>query len=190
MGRKKTRSGEQLSLLRKLSQEGKSANYIQNELRQKNLGMRRKTLLLYIRANKKTGVSEEKRKRSIPKKYRKKGQQYLKDMAMIYRASYIIRDIPVHSRISAKNYLGFRLTVFSFDSEDLKKNHKHFKELLEKETSDYLGFKVFENFNWSHRISIEYPVLIAVNNAYRFNNIWIFRVENDGLEVYSKDGRF
>jgi len=189
-GRRITKKGQQLKAIKWYVSRKYKANIIQKKLSERKLGLRRKTLLAEIRSIKKITITKEERIKYIPKKYRKRIEQIrLKELDTIYRVSYIIRDIPVHSRPLKRNYLGFRLQAFSYDAEYLLQNHRHLKQLLVEETNKYLGFKVFENFNWNHRIGIEKPTHIMIINAKRFNNVWIFRVEQEGTEVYSKDGR-
>ena len=191
-GRKITRKGQQLKAIKWYVSRKYRVNVIQKKLSGRKLGLRRKILLSEIRSIKKIKITKEKRIRYIPKKYRKKiiaEQLRLKELDMIYRVSYIIRDIPVHSRPLKRNYLGFRLQAFSYDAEYLLQNNRYLKQKLIEETNNYLKFKVFENFNWSHKIGIEKPTHIVITNAKKFNNVWIFRVEQEGIEVYSRDGR-
>lgn len=191
-GRRITRKGQQLKAIKWYISRNYKVNIIQKKLTERKLGLRRKTLLSEIRSIKKIKITKEKRIKYIPKKYRKEiimEQIRLKELDTIYRVSYIIRDIPVHSRPFKRNYLGFRLQAFSYNAEYLLQNNQYLKQLLVEETNKYLKFIVFENFNWNHKIGIEKPTQIVITNAKRFNNVWIFRVEQEGIEVYSRDGR-
>ena len=186
----------------KIIREGVISGYtttrIQNELRVKGLGLRRKVLLQEVRSIKGLSGFKEIREKYIPKKYRKErivGQVKLKEIEKIYRMSFIIRDIPLHSTTLRRNYLGFRLNAFSVNRSYLLENERSLKQILKNETNKYckryygLG-NIFENYNWSHRVNIENPTEIIFTNALRKNNTWIFRVEKEGIEQYSTDGRF
>ena len=191
-GRKITKKGKQLKAIKWYVSRNYNTSVIQKRLSERKLGLRRKILLSEIRSLKKKVIKKEERMKYIPKKYRKKiirEQIRLKELDTIYRASYIIRDIPVHSRPLKRNYLGFRLQAFSYNVEYLIQNHRYLKQILVQETNEYLKFSVFENFNWNHKINIEKPTSIIISNAKRFNNTWIFRVEREGIEVYSRDGK-
>ena len=217
LGRKIGKKAKQLKAIKWYVARDFSSIQIQKKLQERKLGLRRKTLLNEIRTIKRTTtktvlvkgklrkvtivkdikVSERKRKMSIPKKYRKKPkikvEKWIDRGLMrdkIYRTSLIVQDIPVHSRPMKRNYLGFRLQAFSLDKDYLIQQYSYLRSILIKEANEYLGFNVFENFNWNHKVlGIERCILIPVSNADRFNNIWIFRVEIEGSEIYSKDGR-
>ena len=214
IGRPKEKKTKQVTAIRWYVKRGYSAKKIQKKLQEKNLGLRRKTLLTQIRIMKgtstKTIIEDGKRKKvsiykrieprlpkkSIPKKYRKKEEIKKKWIDrglaedMIFRTSIILQDIPVHSKPFKPNYLGFRLQAFSLNKEYLLNQYNSLKNILIKESNKYLTFKCFENFNWNHKIlGIERCALIPIRNARRFHNIWIFRVEKEGIEIYSKDGR-
>lgn len=191
LGRKLGKKSRQLKFINWYVARGFSSRQIQKGLRKRNLGLRRKVLLHEIRLIKETRVSEEARKRAVPRKYRKKPPVFPPPkIDKIYRTSIILQDIPVHSRPMKRNYLGFRLQAFSLNKEYLIQQYRYLKEILMRETNKYLGFVAMENFNWNHRVlGIEKCVLILVSNANRLHNIWIFRVEKEGSEIYSRDGR-
>ena len=215
LGRKIGKKTKQLKAIKWYVSRNFSSRQIQEGLKKRDLGLRRKNLLSQIRIIKGTTtktiiVKGEKKKisvykkieirlpeKSIPKKYRKKPKIKIEkwiDRGLmrdkIFRTSIILQDVPVHSKPFKQNYLGFRLQAFSLDKEYLTQQYEYLKKILIRETTEYLQFKVFENFNWNHKIlGIEKCVLINVSNANRFHNIWIFRVEKEGSEIYSKDGR-
>ena len=190
LGRPKEKKAKQLDAIRWYVSRKFSSRQIQKKLRKRGLGLRRKTLLHEIRIIKDVKVTKEERERAIPKKYRKPIFLVPPEIDRIFRTSIILQDIPVHSRLMKRNYLGFRLQAFSLDKEYLIQQYRHLKDILMKETNKYLGFVAMENFNWNHRVlGIEKCVLIPVSNTRRFHNIWIFRVEKEGSEIYSKDGR-
>ena len=212
MPRKLSRKTRQQRTIKKFIRKGYSSRQIQKELRKQDLGLRRKTLLREIRVVKfsKTKIVkgkkvtiwkkpksyEERAKKGVPIKYRKKVKvKRLKELDKIYRMSLIIRDIPLHSKPYARNYLGFRLNCFALTKEELINAKRGLKLRLEKETNKYTGAlyslrDIYENPHWTHKISVEYPVQILVSNASRFHRSWQFRVEKEGREEYSKDGRF
>lgn len=75
MKRKKGVSPKQVERIRELSKEGKSANQIQKNLSREGLGLRRKTILKYIRKSKHQ-KSKANTAKYTPRKYRKKGATY------------------------------------------------------------------------------------------------------------------
>lgn len=203
LDKKVTRKRQQAKIIRERVLQGISTTEIQKELSSKGIGIRRKTLLKEVRAIKGLKESEVKRGKYIPKKYR--GQKKIisdrdytvkeKDISKIYRMSFIIRDLPLHSTTLARNYLGFRLTAFSFSRSYLLENEKFLKDTLIDETNKYCKKyyslrDIFENFNWNHRIYIENPTEIIYGHAENLNSIWMFRVEKEGKEQYSTSGRF
>lgn len=196
--KKVTQKRQRAKIIRTGVISGKSSNQIQNELRVYGLGLRRKVLLQEIRAIKGIAGYKKEREKYIPKKYRKErglGQVKFKDIEKIYRMSFIIRDIPLHSTTLRRNYLGFRLTAFCISKDYLLQNEQHLKDTLKKETNIYCKTyysltNIFENYNWNHRIFIESPTEIIMSNAKRLTNSWVFRVEKDGVEQYSREGRF
>lgn len=196
IGRPKEKKTKQLIAIKGYLKKGYSTTKIQKRLSKRKIGVRRKVLLREVRLIKGIKISKEKRLRAIPKKYRKPKVKVVKKWVdrvkvdVIFRVSYILQDIPVHSRPFQRNYLGFRLQAFSLDKEFLKQQHKNLKEILIKETNRYLGFNCMENFNWNHIIlNMESPTAISLHGALRFHNTWIFRVESEGRELYSRDGR-
>ena len=194
IGRPKEKKTKRLIAIKNYMKKGYSSRKIQKRLSKRGLGVRRTKLLHEMRLIKGTKVTKEERLRAIPKKYRKpKVKKKWVDKVkvdVIFRVSYILQDIPVHSKPFRRNYLGFRLQAFSLDREFLKQQHRTLKDILVRETNKYLGFKCMENFNWNHVIlNIESPTPISIHGALRFHNTWIFRVEREGRELYSKDGR-
>lgn len=165
-----------------------SANQIQKQLRAKGLGIRRKVLLEEIRVIKKKKITPEKRKKHIPKKYREKPKRIIiREPTTLFRVSYIITDIPVHSKPFKRVYLGFRLTAFSISSDFLISRHDYLKRLLVKLSNEYLGSDILGWENYDVTIGIERPTRILVSQ--NLNGVWIFRVEQEGSEIYSRSGR-
>jgi len=189
---------KQLKIIRSSVLAGKTGKEILKELRSQKLGMRTQTLYDEIRSYKGLKPSDKKVKK-------KTKQQKLRvqdiDFDIIYRMSFIIRDVPLHSRVLARNYLGFRLTAFSYDKKYLEQNEKYLAgkllELASKYCATRYGLKdITENENWVRyrtkydMTNIENPVEVAFNEAKRYNNRWIFRVEKDGVEQYNDEGSF
>jgi len=196
LGRKRGIQTKRLIAIKNYLKRGYSTTKIQKRLSKRKLGVRRKVLLQEVRLIRGIKISEEKRLRAIPKKYRKPEVKIIKKWVdrvkvdVIFRVSYILQDIPIHSKPFKRNYLGFRLQAFSLDKEFLKQQHNILKDILIRETNKYLGFKCMENFNWNHVIlNIESPTAISIHDALRFHNTWIFRVEKEGRELYSRSGR-
>lgn len=189
---------KQLKIIRSGVLSGKTGKDIQIELREQKLGMRTKTLYDEIRSFKGLKPSDKKVKK---KTKQEKLNISDKDFDIIFRMSFIIRDVPLHSRVLARNYLGFRLTAFSYDKKYLEQNEKYLATKLLELASKYAYSKyslkdITENENWvRYRTKydmtfIESPVEIVWNHAKRYNNKWIFRVEKDGVEQYSDEGSF
>ena len=200
-----TKKRQRAKIIREGVISGYTSKRIQNELRVMGIGLRRKVLLQEIRSIKGLPQYKKSNIKFTPKKYRKEGKEKiigvggeqvkLKELDKIYRMSFIIREIPLHSTTLKRNYLGFRLNAFSISKDYLLDNERYLKTQLKRETNKYCKTfyglsNVYENFNWSHRINIENPTEIIMMNALRKNNTWIFRVEKEGLEQYSTDGSF
>jgi len=181
------RKREQRKAIESYVEKGYSSNKIQKLLREQNLGLRRKTLLSEIRSVKKVQITPEKRQKAIPKKYRKKLiPPPIKELIELYRVSYIIPSIPIHSRPFKRVYLGFRINAFSNRKRHLLREHERLRRLLIQETSRYLGSNVLEWNNWYVTVGREYPTIVFVSR--NLNNMWIFSVEQEGKEKYSRSG--
>ena len=181
------RKREALKKIKSFIEKGYSANRIQKELKKLNLGVRRKVLLEEIRTIRKIEITTEKRKKSIPKKYRE--PEIIippKKITELFRVSYIIPSIPVHSRPFKRRYLGFRLNAFSLNRNKLLNNHDRLKTLLIKLTSEYLGSDVTEWNQWDVSVGREFPVIVFVSK--NLNDMWFFAVEDEGKEIYSRSG--
>lgn len=190
-------------IIREMVFQAKTTTEIQNELKSKGLGIRRKTLLSEIRAIKGYRLTDKERKKHIPKKYRKKekvtesfGGLEPEKLQTIHRMSLILRDLPLHSTTLARNYLGFRLTAFSLSESYLMEKKKELKQILIDETNKYTykyyGLKdIFDSeyTNWSRKVNIEYPTEIITYKT-NLNNTWVFVVEKEGHELESNYGVF
>lgn len=184
---KHKRKRETRKALESYIKKGYSANKIQKLLQKRKLGIRRKVLLSEIRSIKKIQIKPEKRIKHIPKKYKKKiFAPPVRELVELYRVSYIIPSIPVHSRPFKRVYLGFRLNVFSDNKKRLLNEHERLRNLLIELTSQYLGANVKEWNNWTVSIGREYPNIVFVSR--KINNTWIFAVEKEGSEQYSRSG--
>lgn len=175
--------------VKKLSKTKYSANKIQKILQKEGLGIRRKALLAELRYFRKKEITKEKRVKAIPKKYRKPiivKPIPIKELIELYRVSYIIPSIPVHSRPFKRRYLGFRLNAFSINKRKLLNNHTRLRRLLIELTSQYLRADVLNWNNWYITVGREYPTITFVSR--KLNNVWIFSVEQEGKEQYSKSG--
>lgn len=162
-----------------------SANEIQRRLKERGLGVRRKRLLAEVRSIKKIEITPEKRIKHIPKKYREKYIPPLPLIGEIYRVSVIIPSIPVHSRAFRRNYLGFRLTAFSYSRKLLYDKIRELKIRLIEKAGSFIKSKAYiEEFF----IGVEYPVLISVSNPKFLNGKWFFAVEKEGKEQYGESG--
>lgn len=181
-----------------LVSKGYSANKIQRELQKENLGFRRQKLLLEIRLmkNQEHKLTPEKRQewkeRYTPKKYRKPeaGKIGIREKDKIYRMNIVISDVPVHSTPLNRNYLGFRLTAFSYSSADLNSQYLQLKQILIRLTSEYLGYDILDWENYDCYVGKESPVMMNVSNAHSLNGTWLFKVERNGNGVYENNGTF
>lgn len=166
--------------------EGYSGNKISKMLRKDGLGVRNKALYQEIRSIKKTEVSKEKRKRSIPKKYREQKKiSKAEPIGKIYRGSMIISSVPLHSRPFNRKYLGFRLNVFSHSKEQIRRSLAYMKNQFVSFVTDYLGSSIYAK---EQTIGYEPPTQIYVNNPQKFDGTWIFSVEENGKTEKAKDG--
>ena len=194
MPRKLTKRTASFRQVEDLVKKGYSANKIQKELQNQKLGFRRQKLLLEIRLIKNLEHTltiekrQEMRQKYTPIKYRKEfgGGQYPKKENKLYRMSFIIQDVPVHSTPFRRNYLGFRLNVFHINPEYLKYHSRNFKDILLRETSNYLGYDICDWENFDCYIGTESPTQINANLT--LSGKWVFSVERDGKELYSKNG--
>lgn len=188
MGRYRSRTTIQREVLEKYINKGYSTNRIQKLLSASGHGVRRKILLNEIRIIKGSKVSDIKKQRSVPKKYRKRGGSSLPS-GRIYRVSLILNDVPIHSKPFKRNYVGFRLQCFSINQKYLMDNMRVFREILIKEVEQYIGYSSSEWwFSNSTYIGKEYPVVVGVSNFNFLNGRWIFKVESNGRETYSRSG--
>lgn len=202
-GKKSLRHGIIIGGVRK----GYSSRKIQEKLRESGLGLRRKELLREIRIIKysKTKIIEgkkvtiwhkpkgyeERAKKSIPKKYRKRiieeEQVRFKEQNKIYRMTLVIRDVPIHSEPFDRHYYGYHIFAFSTSLSELHRNEKSLKDDLIDKASNYVGFDITQHPAYDG-IHIEKPKLIYVSNALRLNGRMIFRVEHNGKEEWSSEG--
>lgn len=166
---------------------GFSGNKIQKILQDTGYGMRRKKLYDEIRAIKKTPISKEKRERSIPKKYRKKRDGIgIGKVDSIYRGSLIISSVPLHSTPFNRNYLGFRLNIFSFDKREVYSAMRRLRRMFIEMVGDYLRSFMYAQ---EQTLGVENPTKIFISNPEKYNDRWFFAVEEKGRDKYSKDGR-
>lgn len=172
--------------------KGTSTNEILRKLREKHLGMKRKTFLAKIRI-KRNRVKRFDTSKYVPIKYRRAKKiitaKYLRFESVkykenfMYRLSLAINDVPVH-----KKYVSFLLQAFSLDATLLMNKLKYFKELLLKNTNAYLGYNWNALAEWNHfhyYIAIEYPTQIILDG--NVLNTWIFMVERNGT-LYTRSG--
>lgn len=167
---------------------GYSANKIQKTLAKQKLGVRRKVLLEEIRYLRKTTVTPEKRKKGIPKKYRKKEIPIPpppKPKA-IYRCSLTILDVPVHSKAFKRNYLGFRLNAFCFDPNYLNHAMPQLQDRLVELANQYIKSDYIPKRYTD--IGIKSPELIPVYNPEALNKRWVFTIEREGIERFHRSG--
>ena len=169
---------------------GMSGNKIQKFLQSQGMGIRRKKLYEEIRAIKKQTVSEEKRKKSIPKKYRKeerirKWREKALKVGQIYRGSLIISSVPLHSRPFDRRYLGFRLNVFSYDKKAVYDALRDMKKSFIRMVGDKLKSKPYAD---EQVLGTEKPTKINVTNPDSLNGKWFFAVEEKGSDIDSEGG--
>jgi len=181
---------EKYKAIKWYAKRGYGANEIQRRLKERGLGVRRTRLLEEIRLIREIKITPEKRKKHIPKKYREPKIRLPppRKIGRIYRVSCIISDVPVHSRPFKRNYIGFRLQAFHFNSKYLRNQISVLKNMVIKITSEYLGYDVTGWDGFDFIIGVEYPTEILIGYPDRLNNRWIFRVETKGTEIYSRDG--
>jgi len=171
---------------------GMSGNKIQKLLQDVGLGVRRKTLYAEMRAIKGETVSKEKRRKSIPKKYRKeevtpqkKWVDRTRKTGYIYRGSLIISSVPLHSRPFDRHYLGFRLNVFSYSKKEVYSALRGLKKMFISRVGDYL-----KSFQYAQEqvMGTENPTKINVTNPDSLNGKWFYAVEEKGSDIYSESG--
>lgn len=177
--------------IQSLINKGYSANKIQIALKEKGLGVRRKRLLSEIRLIKtgKTGHKKDMIK-YIPRKYRRKTVPVpvvRRNIIPLYRVSYIIQDVPVHSRPFQRNYIGFRLTAFHINRTVLDNNSTSLKNKLLKFASRYLGYNILDWEYYDVYIGIEYPTQISAN--IHLSGTFDCKVEKNGYEIHVESGR-
>lgn len=169
---------------------GMSGNKIQKFLQNQGMGIRRKKLYEEIRAIKKQTVSEEKRKKSIPKKYRKeerirKWREKALKVGQIYRGSLIISSVPLHSIPFNRRYLGFRLNVFSYDKKAVYDALRDMKKQFIRMVGDKLKSKPYAD---EQVLGTEKPTKVNVTNPDSLNGKWFFAVEEKGSDIDSEGG--
>lgn len=170
--------------------KGYSSRKIQQQLKNKKLGIRRKTLLTKIRLIK----NIEKRKSTmkyIPKKYRRETlfvPAYLKPQKpqreFMYRLSLAINDVPVH-----KKYVSFLLQAFSNDKSKLNEKINEFTNKLLELANSYLGYNTNILGEWNsfnYYIAKEYPTEVVIDT--RVIGKWVFYAERDGVTCYHHEG--
>ena len=171
---------------------GMSGNKIQKLLQDLGLGVRRKKLYAEIRAIKGKTVSEEKREKSIPKKYRKgvakkKWMDRTKELGYIYRGSFIISSssVPLHSRPFDRHYLGFRLNIFSYSKKAVYDAMRSMKKDFISKVGNYLKSEAYAK---EQVMGTENPTKINVANPDALNGKWFFAVEENGSDIDSESG--
>lgn len=169
---------------------GMSGNKIQKFLQNQGIGIRRKKLYEEIRAIKKQTVSEEKRKKSIPKKYRKeerikKWREKALKVGQIYRGSLIISSVPLHSIPFNRRYLGFRLNIFSYDKKAVYDALRDMKKQFIRMVGDRLKSKPYAD---EQVMGTEKPTKINITNPDSLNGKWFFAVEEKGSDIDSESG--
>lgn len=189
MPQRKARRTLALEKIEQYYKKGYSANKIQKSLQKENLGMRRKSILAEIRLIKKQRLEPAKAQKHIPKKYRTTlVSKRISRPETVYRVSFIIQDVPVHSKPFRRNYLGFRLTAFHVNPNVLINNERALKNTLIKLSSEYLGYDILDWENYTVYIGSESPVQINIPDVRYFNGKWVFRVEKEGRELYERSG--
>ena len=189
LGRPKGKKAKQLNAIKWYVSRDFSSRQIQKKLRKRGLGLRRKTLLHEIRIIKGVKVTKEERERAIPKKYRKPIVFPLKKIEKIYRITLVIRDVPIHSEPFSRHYYGYHLFAFGLSKEELYRELSSLKRILLSKTCSFVHFDITGHPAYDG-IHMESPVLIFVDNTIRLNRSWIFRVEHNGIEIYSDRGNF
>lgn len=181
------------------AKKGMSANKIQEKLKAKGLGVRRKELLAKIRLKRTVRKTRFDTSKNIPIKYRKQNKQKIfvtkyidmysgsktkdKDNFM-YRVSFAINDVPVHNK-----YTSFLLQAFSLNANELNNKIGDFKKLLIQLTNAYLGYNynALETWNhYNHYVATEFPTQIIKDTS--ILGRWYFKVEKNSAEGYSKSG--
>lgn len=176
-----------LSKIKEYINKGYSANKIQRELQKEKLGVRRKALLLEIRRMKKYKVSLAEKQKHIPKKYRRKIiREPIRKPEIVYRISYIIPSLPVHSKPFKRRYLGFRMVAFSNSITKLRSNRAFLRRKLIEYASAFAGGNVLSWNNWEVSIGEEPPTQVVVNS--NLIDTWNFAVEEEGKEQASRSG--
>ena len=170
---------------------GMSGNKIQKFLQSQGMGIRRKKLYSEIRSIKKTSLSAEKSKKSIPKKYKKDvALKKWKDRGLkagyIYRGSLIISSIPFHSRPFKRHYLGFRLNIFSYDKNEVYYALRSMKKEFIRMVGSKLKSQVYAQ---EQVLGTEKPTKINVKNPKNLDGKWFFAVEEQGRDIGGENGR-
>lgn len=168
---------------------GMSGNKIQKFLQSQGLGVRRKKLYAEIRSIKGESISKEKRKKSIPKKYRREAPRKWKERGLkigqIYRGSLIISSVPLHSTPFNRRYLGFRLNIFSYDKDEVYSALRSMKKEFIRMVGSKLKSQVYAQ---EQTLGTEKPTRINVINPHKLNGKWFFAVEEQGRDIDSEDG--
>jgi len=179
---------KQYRIIEQCVKQNISANKIQKLLQKENMGLQRKVLLVEIRTIKKVKISPEKRKKHIPKKYREEPKPVIAprvEPKPIYRISFIIPSLPYHSRPFNRNYLGFRLTAFSYDRNILNENRQKLRLMLIRKTGNFINSISYAE---EQVIRVESPVLLNLIRPEYLNGKWFFAVEKEGKEQYGENG--
>lgn len=190
MPRIPSKKTKQYRMIEEAVSVGMSGNKIQKFLQSQGMGIRRKKLYEEIRAIKKQTVSEEKRKKSIPKKYRKeerirKWREKALKVGQIYRGSLIISSVPLHSTPFNRRYLGFRLNVFSYDKKTVYDALRDMKKQFIRMVGDRLKSLPYAD---EQVMGTENPTKINVTNPDSLNGKWFFAVEEKGSDIDSESG--
>lgn len=177
------------SLIEASLSEGLSGNDIQKLLQSRKLGVQRKKLYEEIRSIQGTQLRKEKSEKSIPKKYRKKrgGGLVKTTFGKIYRGSLILSSIPLHSTPFNRKYLGFRMNIFSFDKDEVKKALNSMKKQFLRMIGDDLKSYRYGAESWE-TLGTEGVVLITVSNPDNLNGKWFYAKEEHGRDTGSKSG--
>lgn len=97
----------------------------------------------------------------------------------LYRNSWYIHGIPVHSTARNQNYFGFIIQGFSYNTNILNRNKEYLKNLLLIKAKRYL---ISAEYVRDISVELDYESPITISEQVR-NNSWVLMVEHNGTVV-------
>lgn len=104
----------------------------------------------------------------------------------LYRNSWYVHGIPVHSTARNQRYYGFIIQGFSKNTEILDRNKEYLKKLLLTKAKNYLISSEYVK-DIAVELGYENPIEISMNES--LINMWMLQVEYNGKAVDSDGGK-